>query len=63
MSLYKLANPLVMIPNESHLEEIPDKELESTLINMFKEMKDDTHTVLNKFQQDRNKLLNEFKGI
>lgn len=49
-----------MIPNESHLEEIPDKEFKRTLLNMFKETKEDMSTLLNKFEQDRNKLLNEF---
>ena len=32
-----------MVPNESYLEEIPDKEFKRTLINMFKELKEDTN--------------------
>lgn len=41
MSPYKIANTLVVVPTESYLEEIPDKEFKRMLINMFKELKED----------------------
>lgn len=51
-----------MMLNESLLEEFHTKNSKE-LINMFKEIIEDMHTLLNKFKQARNKQLNEIERI
>lgn len=46
MSPLQMANPIVMVPSESNLGELPDKVVQR-IINMFKEFKEDVNKLQN----------------
>lgn len=48
------AHPRIMFLNKSGLDEIPDKEFKSTMINPFIETKDSINTLLNEIPKNTN---------